>query len=140
MAKKILLEHDEVVQIVNALEDTSISLEIMIKFKEMLDRDNVNYYKPKKEIIAQEAYTIDDEYYTNPIDYFFRVKKVTAVKDSTKTCVSAYKGAYYIKLKKDSVFAQHWEAKIYGYRTHISELPRPEGRSFYGGGECHLNN
>ena len=34
-----------------------------------------------------------------------------------------------------------------GYKNYFrfngktySELPRPEGRSFYGGGECHLNN
>lgn len=129
MAKNIILEHEEVVQVVSALKESNISAEIMTKFQEMMDREDKNYYKSKKGILYKDGFSFRDymSYDDKPLKYEFKIGKVTNIRDCTKTLVEALSGSYYIQLKKDGgVFAHRWEAKLHGYNIHIQKLKKRE--------------
>lgn len=43
MAKSIILEHEEEVKVVNELTNIDIDISILVKFQEMMNRENKNY-------------------------------------------------------------------------------------------------
>lgn len=124
MAKNIILEHEEVGEVLEALRGTEISDDILMKFQEMFDRENKNYYKAKKGVISREGFFFSDNYYRGPLDFEFKVKKATNIRDYNRNQYQFLWGNYYITRNKDIVFAHKWEVKLYGYGKHIGILEK----------------
>ncbi len=127
MAKNILLEHEEVVSVVEALKGTNISTEIMTKFQEMMDREDKKYYKKHKGIISKHGFRLwlDSRYDPNPLNFKFSIKAITNIRDHSKTEYEFLQGNYYVTGKKDiEVFAHKWEAKLAGLGQHLGALDK----------------
>ena len=124
MAKNIILEHGEVGEVLEALKGTKISEDIISKFQEMFDRENKDYYKPKKCQISKIAFYYDDTYYSTVFDFEFKVKKATNIRDCTRNTYKFLSGNYWISRKKEEVFAHKWEVKLYGYAKHINIIEK----------------
>ena len=122
MGKNIILEHEEVVSVVEALRETNISPEIMTKFQKMMDRENKDYYKKHKGIISKIGFRlwIEHQYPATPLNFKFSIKKITNIRDHSKTEYKFLWGNYYVTGKKDTeVFAHQWEAKLAGNEQHL---------------------
>jgi tRNA G10 N-methylase Trm11 len=124
MAKKILLEHDEVKSLVDILKETNVSVDIMHKFVEALERENKESYKKKKGIVSKHGFWIYDNFYNNPLEYQYQIKPAKNIRDWSKSTFEFLSGNYYIKRKKEEVFAHKWEAQLYVYNKHIKMIDK----------------
>jgi len=123
MAKNIILEHEEVGEVLEALRGTEISDDILLKFQAMFDRENKDY-KAKKGVVSSEGFFFDDNYSRIPLDFEFKVRKATNIRDYNRSQYQFLWGNYYITRKKEEVFAHKWEVKLYGYAKHINIIEK----------------
>jgi len=122
--KQLLLTQEEIQEVVNNLTGTDVSNETLYKLIQVKDREQRDYYKPKKGVISKEMYVVKEIFtYGNPLERIFRTEVVRDVRDHTKTLYKVTdNNRYILTFPKTEVFNQRWVAKIWAYKKHIRLL------------------